>query len=399
MQVDASLAREAVKRGEADIVYMFPIYEKKVKEGKIVYKVRLVCNGKTQNPTIDTSAWTPSREELYILLHIAAHMNYEVVHIDEKRAFLTTDKTDPREVYARLRGNSNFYLIIKALYGLKSSPADYQNMVKNRFADQGYKRLGMCKCIFIKREGNNVTLIYDYVDDFIFVGTSREYIQTQIDMLCSVASTTTPVWNELPLLGMDMKRNRAEKTIGLTMESKIVSLYQLMQSLHPDRKLDKRRCTPMACANYKVKDEEHRDGDKASVMLNREGIQEYMTLVGGLVWIMGIRFDITFVTTYLTWFTKNPRQHHLECVYQCIQYLYTTKYIPLVLGGEKPIEILGYSDASLGTGPKCRSVLSQVVRLQSDSGAIHAKTKASSMVYMNVFEAELDGCSVVVKDV
>ena len=49
MQVDASLAREAVWKGETDIIYMFPIYEKKLKEGKVVYKVRLVCNGKTQN--------------------------------------------------------------------------------------------------------------------------------------------------------------------------------------------------------------------------------------------------------------------------------------------------------------------------------------------------------------
>jgi len=70
-----------------------------------------------------------------------------------------------------------------------------------------------------------------------------------------------------------------------------------------------------------------------------------------------------------------------------------------VLGGTQTLEILGYSDASLGTGPKGRSILSQVVRLQSNAGAIHAKTRASSMVYLNVFEAELDGCSIVVKDV
>ena len=36
MQVDAKLAREAVKKGDADVVYMFPIYEKKIKEGKVV---------------------------------------------------------------------------------------------------------------------------------------------------------------------------------------------------------------------------------------------------------------------------------------------------------------------------------------------------------------------------
>ena len=399
MQVDAKLAREAVKNGDADVVYMFPIYEKKIKEGKTVYKVRLVCNGKTQNPTMDISAWTPSREELYVLLHIAAHQDYEVVHIDEKRAFLTTDKSDPRVTYARLRGNSNFYEIIKALYGLRSSPADYQNMVKNRFEAQGYTRLGMCKCIFVKREGNNLVMIYDYVDDFIFIGTSREYVSKQIDQLCAVASTTTPVWNQLPLLGMEMTRNRKERTIGLTMEKKIEALYEQMIEFNPNKKLAKRRCSPMSMANYKVKEDDYYEDDPDYALLDKPGINEYMVLVGGLVWIMGIRFDITFATTYCTWYTKQPRQHHLKCVYHCIQYLNTTKHIPLVLGGTQIMEILGFSDASLGTGPQGRSILSQVVRLSIYAGAIHAKTRASTMVYMNVFEAELDGCSIVVKDV
>jgi len=100
----------------------------------------------------------------------------------------------------------------------------------------------------------------------------------------------------------------------------------------------------MSMSHYKVRDEDYEEGDPTFELLDKPGLNEYIILVGGLVWIMGIRFDITFVTTYFTWYTKNPRIHHLKCVRHCIQYLYTTKNIPLVLGGKKKLEISGYSD-------------------------------------------------------
>jgi hypothetical protein len=51
----------ALVGGGADRVMLFPVYGRKVKEGKEVMKVRLVCNGKAQHGAGETYAPTPSR--------------------------------------------------------------------------------------------------------------------------------------------------------------------------------------------------------------------------------------------------------------------------------------------------------------------------------------------------
>ena len=116
-----------------------------------------------------------------------------------------------------------------------------------------------------------------------------------------------------------------------------------------------------------------------------------MQIVGSLIWIQLLRMEIIFTTLYLSWFTHQPRQHHLQMAYHCISYLYTTIDIPLVLGGDPPINLDGASDASLATGPKRRSISASLALLHPSAGAISASVCLSS------FEAELDGLTNLLK--
>jgi hypothetical protein len=45
--------------------------------------------------------------------------------------------------------------------------------------------------------------------------------------------------------------------------------------------------------------------------------------------------------------------------------------LPLVLGGTSPLTLCGWTDASLGTGPRRRSVLGNISALGPNSGAIN----------------------------
>ena len=116
-----------------------------------------------------------------------------------------------------------------------------------------------------------------------------------------------------------------------------------------------------------------------------------MTLVGVLIWIQGCRLDIIFAVLYLSWSTTKPRQHHLNMAYYVLRYLRTTIDIPLVLGGDKSLQATTFSDASLGTAPKGRSVIGVVNKLNPDSGAISAKATAGPNVHLSSFESELEG--------
>jgi hypothetical protein len=67
---------------------------------------------------------------------------------------------------------------------------------------------------------------------------------------------------------------------------------------------------------------------------------------------------------------------------------------PLVLGGFDPIEVLTYTDASLNTAPKGRSVIAYGTRLGMKAGLVSAKAQATMDVVLSSFEAELHGVDV-----
>jgi hypothetical protein len=93
-----------------------------------------------------------------------------------------------------------------------------------------------------------------------------------------------------------------------------------------------------------------------------------------------------------------------------LTYLGQTSDMPLVLGGfnnpfsdedinNNSVDIIGYTDASLGTAPKGRSNIGHIVKLSSTSGAIIAKSKTTSCVVTSSFESELDGASTALKSI
>ena len=131
------------------------------------------------------------------------------------------------------------------------------------------------------------------------------------------------------------------------------------------------------------------DPDDARVLRDEE-ITEYLGMVGILLWISGVRRDITYAVTYLTWSTRAPRVHHARMALQVINYLFTTVGTPLVLGGPSEPRLHTWADASYGTGPKGRSVGGYYISLGPKAGAIVAKSRASTYVRLSSFEAELE---------
>jgi hypothetical protein len=74
-------------------------------------------------------------------------------------------------------------------------------------------------------------------------------------------------------------------------------------------------------------------------------------------------------------------------------HLYGTRDIFLVLGGTHLITIHTYTDSSLGTGPKGRSISGQMTKLNLVAGAINAKSSASTLVRMSSFTSDLEAAT------
>jgi hypothetical protein len=92
------------------------------------------------------------------------------------------EPTKEIRVFTKFRGDSDrFWEVIRALYGLKTSPKDYQDHVARRLIALGFTRLTLCSCIYSLRKGDKVVLIYVFVDDFIFASSDYDALLTSFD--------------------------------------------------------------------------------------------------------------------------------------------------------------------------------------------------------------------------
>lgn len=388
--VDTEVAQEAIKNG-ADLVVLFPVYESKIKDNVEVKKVRLVGDGRTQYGAGNTYSPTPSREELKILLHLAATFDWDIVHVDEVRAFLNAEYTGETKVYAKLKGDRRYYEVLKALYGLKTSPRHYNEVVVKRLKELGFTHVHCSPQLFILRDitTGSLVVIYDFVDDFVITGSNIGDIRNFVDVFTTIANTTKPVWNPEVLLGLELERDRERRVIKVTMKHKIQQLADQCGMLG-----SKAKHVPIPQSGYVVEDYEFElMSDKSAEYLGKKDITNYMQIVGSLIWLTDVRVDITFATTYTAWFTKAPRRHHLDMSRHVVAYLLHSIDVPLVLGGKGKLGILTDSDASLATGPRRRSILGMAIRLGLRAGVISAKAVASALLHSSSFECELDSCS------
>ncbi|CAM9944435.1 unnamed protein product [Sphacelaria rigidula] len=188
---------------------------------------------------------------------------------------------------------------------------------------------------------------------------------------------------------MELVRDYNSNTISIYMRDKI---RELAEKFHMTN--SKVKHVPIPQSGYIVHDHQFEElSDIKRSFLDNKGRERYMQIVGSLIWLNGVRLDIIFATTYLAWFTKAPRQHHMDMALYVVSYLYHSIDIPLVLGGSDDVGIIGSTDASLGTGPKGRSISAVFMRLGDKSGGVIAKSNAGHTVSLSSFEAELDACS------
>lgn len=392
--VNSEEVESVTSRGEGDIVPCFPIYEEKIRDGVLVQKVRIVADGSTTEESEESYASTPSKEEFLLLVHLAAKYGWDIVHLDEKRAFLTAPSSSIRPIYCIIRGTSQYYRVHGALYGLRSAPSDYEKKRVTNFVQKfQFARCISSRNIYRKCEehGGGFVFMYTFVDDFILFGNKREYTEKIVKEITSILETTEPVWNPSKLLGMDMCR--VENKVFLSMES-CIKKYELeykdvMNMFKGREKLSR---VPINMSDVIVDDSvlDNLEGNM-NMLLTKSERKLYMEIVGSCNWVVQIRFDLSFATSYLSWFLVKPRQHHLKVAIDLLKYVILTSNMSLCVGGNDELRLEAYTDASLATSVNKRSVIGELYRLGTNSGAISFKTSCTQGVSTSSFEAELEG--------
>ena len=394
LRISYDKAMQDIRDG-ADLIMLFPVYEEKMRDGVLVRKVRLVGDGSKHTTAGNTYSETPTREDFLIFLNLIAVRSWNLYHIDESRAFLNSPRQDTCPLVAKIKGIPTFWNITGALYGLRTSTKDHAATADARLRGQGFTPTYGSKSVYRRVqlvEGiRTVTLCFRYVDDYFFTSNDDDLLEEEIRVMKTKLAYSEMQKNPSAALGMDLTYDKSNCTISLCMSKKIEEMRELLFKTDSVRHYR----TPLDKGRYIISDsdfesENYAYGDDRE-FLDKDGVNLYMKVVGSLVWINGVRFDICFALSYLTWFTTRPRKHHLEVAKRVAAYLLHTKDIPLILGGKDEIKIYASSDASLTTGPKGKSVIGTILRFNPKSGAVRAKTKAMLSVALSSFEGEIGG--------
>ena len=154
-------------------------------------KARLVSKGYTQVEGQDfdeTFALVARLESIRLLLRVSCILKFKLFHKDVKSAFMNGYLNE--EVYVEQpKGfiDPNFpnhvYRLKKALYGLKHTPRAQYERLTQFLVNQGYRKGGTDKTLFVKDDNGRLKILQIYVDDIVFGDMSNKMVQHFIQQM------------------------------------------------------------------------------------------------------------------------------------------------------------------------------------------------------------------------
>jgi hypothetical protein len=306
------------------------------------YKARLCAQGFTQEYGVDfEETYSPVAHfnSIRLFIAIAVWMKMEVEQMDVNTAFLNGDLEE--EIYMKqppgfeVKGKESFVCKLqKSLYGLKQSPRQW-NRVMDKFLNQnGFKNCAADTCIYIKKDGKDVTMISLYVDDLLIGSTSSKMMQDTKQLLNK---------------RFEMKDlERLKFCLGIEFvwdKNGSCHLRQRQYILDILKRFNMEDCKPVATpmqAGVKL--------TKDMCAKSAEDIQEmknvpYRSAVGSLIYLVtGTRPDIAVAVSEVSRFLENPGQQHWKAVKRILRYLKFTLDMSLRCNPNS-MELTGFSDA------------------------------------------------------
>jgi hypothetical protein len=349
-------------------------------------KSRIVAKGFAQKPGIDfneTYAPVARMESMRTVLHIGATHDWDIHQMDIKTAFLHGELEE--EIYmeqpagAKEPGKEDHVARLnKTLYRLMQAAREWNKRLNAAMVEMGYVRITVDHCVYTRMTKVGTSIVAVHVDDMVATAsTAEEMMNLKADLrkVFDLVDLGEVQW----LLGMGVKRDRKLKTIALSQTAYIEKISKRLRldnanpiwtPLDKNVILSKAQC-PMT---------EHKQEDMKK--------HPYLVAVGSMMYAaMGTRPDVAFAVAHLSQFSSNPRQTHWTAAQRVIRYLLTTKDKCLMLGGSKPLTLVGYTDSDWGSDVNCRRSVSGYV-FTLGGGAITWSSKKQPTVVTSSTEGE-----------
>ena len=201
-------------------------------------------------------------------------------------------------------------VIVKALYGLKSSGARWHDRLADALMSEGFTSCKAEPDIWLRPNGDTYEYVAVYVDDLaLALKEPLNFIESLKEKYKFKFKGTGPLTFHL---GADFDRDpdgtlvmRPKKYI-----ERMVQSYERMFGEKPNRNV----YSPLEKGDHPELD--------TSEMLDLDGIQKYQSIIGSIQWAVSLgRIDINTAVMTMSGFRAAPRRGHLERVRRIVGYL------------------------------------------------------------------------------
>lgn len=349
------------------------------------YKARLVAKGFRQQEGIDYEevfAPVSKYSTVRATLALAAAQDHEIHQLDIKTAFLYGELeedvwTEQPPGYESGSPGTACHLR-KSLYGLKQAPRVWHAKLSAELEKMGFQPSAADPALFIKPGAAPVKLL-TYVDDILIItGDTQALTSTKSGLL------TTFEGRDLGpasfFLGMDIKRDRAARTISLGQSRLTMDLldkYGMTES--------KPLSTPLSTATKLTKDGEPLDTTAHG----------YSQLIGSLMYLsVCTRPDIAQAVGALARYMAAPTTTHWQAAKAVLRYLAGTRSHGITYGGTN---LEAYCDADYAGDLDTRRSTTGYVYLLG-GGAISWSSRLQPTVAASTTEAEYMAAAYAIKE-
>ncbi|KAK2410100.1 putative mitochondrial protein [Trifolium repens] len=313
------------------------VYKNKSDENGTVTrnKARLVAQGYTQIEGLDfdeTFAPVARLESIRLLLGVACILKFKLYQMDVKSAFLNGYLQE--EVYVEQPKGfvdpeypNYVYKLKKALYGLKQAPRAWYERLTQFLEEQGYRKGGSDKTLFVKQEKGKFIIAQIYVDDIVFGGMSNAMVQHFVQQMQSEFEMSL-VGELTYFLGLQIKQ--MDDTIFIS-QSKYAR--NIIKKFGMDNATHKR--TPAPTHLKLTKDEKGISVDQSL----------YKSMIGSLLYLTASRPDITYAVGVCARYQADPKVSHLTQVKRILKYVNGTSDYGIMYSHCENSTLYGYCDA------------------------------------------------------
>ncbi|CAI5530375.1 unnamed protein product, partial [Closterium sp. Naga37s-1] len=350
-----------------------------------VFKARYVARGFSQRQGVDyfqTFSPTPKMTTLWVLLHIAAHRDYELHSLDFSTAFLQGSLHE--EIW--LRRPPGFigtfppgtqWSLRRPVYGLRQAPREWHDTLRTTLAALGFAPSTADPSLFLRTDTSLPPFyILVYVDDLVFATADTAglaYVKSELQK----RHTCTDLGELRSYLGLQITRDRAQRTITLTQSHMVQQVLQRFGFTYSSP-----QATPLSTRH------------SLSALPSDESVESsgpYPELVGCLMYLMTCtRPDLAYPLSILARYVApgRHRPEHMAAAKRVLRFLCSTSGMGLVLGGRSPVVLTGHADASWADDQATQRS-SQGYTFSLGSGSVSWRSTRSSSVLGSSCEAEI----------